>query len=393
MKKWFVNILRVWRNEFRVVRADAGVLIFLFLLPFAYPLVYSAIYNPEVARDVSVVVVDDSRTSLTREYARHLDATQEISVVGYAANMSEARQAMAEKACYAVARFPHDFSQKVGRNEVATVEVYCDMSLLLRYKSVLVAVTAVAREMGQSIQVERIANLEGSSSSQNIKSPIPFALVPIGNVSQGLATAVMPGVLVLILQQCLLLAICFLGATSRERARANGGIDSMQVAGVGAFARLIGKALCYLVLIAVPAVFVLRFVPVIFDFPLNGNVLDLVVFFVPYFLAVIFFSIIMQRIVPDRESTFLVFVFSSVAFVFLSGVSWPRYAMSAFWQLVGDCIPSTWAINGFVEMNTAGATLLQQSEPYIALWILAIVYFVIAFMLEKINRHHNCRKW
>jgi ABC-2 type transport system permease protein len=125
----------------------------------------------------------------------------------------------------------------------------------------------------------------------------------------------------------------------------------------------------------------------IFDFPLNGKMLDLVAFFVPYFLAVIFFSMVVQRAVPDRESTFVVFVFTSVAFVFLSGVSWPRYAMKELWQLVGDCIPSTWGINGVVGMNTAGATLQEQSEPYIALWVLAMVYFGIALVLEKRKPH------
>ena len=73
MKKIWKDIFVVWRNELIVIKQDLGVLIFLFLLPFAYPLVYSLIYNPEVVRDVAVVVVDDSRTDLTRRYVRHLD--------------------------------------------------------------------------------------------------------------------------------------------------------------------------------------------------------------------------------------------------------------------------------------------------------------------------------
>lgn len=371
MRQWILDIFRVWKNEFRIVRADIGVLIFLFLLPFTYPLVYSAIYNPELARDVPVVVVDDCRTSLTREYARNLDATQWIEVTGYAANMQEARQAMAEKACYGIVRFNHDFSKKAGRSETATVEVYCDMSLLLRYKSMLLAVTTVANEMNKSKSV-----------------PIPFSLIPIGNVSQGLASAIMPGVLVLILQQCLILAICFLGATSRERAKVNGGIDILQISGANAFTRLLGKALCYFTLIIVPAIFVLHFVPTIFNFPMNGNILDIAAFMVPYLLAVIFFAMVIQHIVPDRESTFLVFVFTSIAFVFLSGISWPRYAMSEFWQLVGNCIPSTWAINGFTQLNSTGASLSHQHTPYLALWCQSIIYLTLALFLErKINRN------
>lgn len=393
MKRIFVDIFKVWRNEFRVVRNDLGVLIFLFLLPFNYPLVYSAIYNPEMARDVPVVVVDDSRTALSREYVRHLDATQDLKVAGYASNMGEARRAMAEKDCFAVIHFPSDFSERVGRGETAVVETYCDMSLLLRYRSVLIATTAVASEMGAKVQVERLAQLSGSSvASGTGKMPIPFKLEPVGNVSQGLASALMPGVLVLILQQCVILAICFLGATSRERARTFGGRDPQSVYGVGASALLIGKALCYFVLMIVPAVFVLHFVPIIFTFPMNGNVWEITLFFVPYFFAVIFFGMAVQQFVPDRESTFLVFVFTSIAFIFLSGVSWPRYAMSGFWQLVGDCIPSTWGVTGFVGMNTAGATLSQQRTPYIMLCLLAAVYFLVSYIIIRHSRRIKKQK-
>ena len=110
---------------------------------------------------------------------------------------------------------------------------------------------------------------------------------------------------------------------------------------------------------------------------MNGDVVDIAIFMLPYLLAVIFFGMLIQRFIPDRESTFLVFVFTSIVFIFLSGISWPRYAMSEFWQLVGDCIPSTWGVTGFVGINTVGATLEQQSTPYIMLCFLAFVYFLI----------------
>ena len=387
MKQMWKDIYRVWRNELIVVKQDLGVLIFLFLLPFAYPLVYSAIYNPEVARDVPVVVVDDCRSDLTRRYARHLDASQEVRVIGYAANMQEARRAMAEKACYGVVHFPKEFSGKVGRDEVAAVELYCDMSLLLRYKSMLMAATEVANDMGATIQAKRIAELMNEEYTGSSGKPIPFKLVPIGNVSQGLASAIMPGVLMLILQQCVILAICFLGATSRERARAAGGKDALEIENVGVLSMLLGKSICYLMLMIVPTIFVVHFVPIIFDFPMNGNVVDITIFMLPYLIAVIFFGMLIQRFVPDRESTFLVFVFTSIVFIFLSGISWPRYAMSDFWQLVGGCIPSTWGVTGLVGMNTVGATLNQQSTPYIMLWILSGIYFLISYLLLKTKKH------
>ncbi|MDE7396925.1 MAG: ABC transporter permease, partial [Muribaculum sp.] len=68
--KAFVN---AFISEMRLVVRDQGVLVFLVLLPLFYPLVYSIIYNPELVRDVTVVVVAHARTARSRPLARMLE--------------------------------------------------------------------------------------------------------------------------------------------------------------------------------------------------------------------------------------------------------------------------------------------------------------------------------
>ena len=59
---------------------DGGIILFFLFLPLAYPVIYSLIYNPEVVRDVKTVVVDHDRSSLSREFVRNMDATQQTWV-------------------------------------------------------------------------------------------------------------------------------------------------------------------------------------------------------------------------------------------------------------------------------------------------------------------------
>ena len=61
--------------------------------------------------------------------------------------------------------------------------------------------------------------------------------------------------------------------------------------------------------------------------------------------------------VREREMAFMVVVFTSVVFLFLSGLTWPRYAMSPFWYWVGNCIPAVWGVEGFIRINSNGADL------------------------------------
>ena len=66
------DIYYIWRREYRAVFHDLGIVLFFFALPFAYPIVYAAVYNPEVVREVPMVVVDNARTPLSRELAREM---------------------------------------------------------------------------------------------------------------------------------------------------------------------------------------------------------------------------------------------------------------------------------------------------------------------------------
>ena len=60
------HICYIWRREMQQVVKDEGILIFFFVVPIAYPLLYSWIYNNETVHEVPVCVVDMSNTGLSR---------------------------------------------------------------------------------------------------------------------------------------------------------------------------------------------------------------------------------------------------------------------------------------------------------------------------------------
>ena len=138
IKRWLSDTCYVWAREMRTVVKDEGVLIFFVLVPLVYPLLYSWIYNNETVRDVPVVVVDNCHSKMSRELARKIDASPDVEVKGYAADMQEAQMAMARQDAFGIIYIPSDFDRKLLRREQATVSVYCDMSLLLAYKAIYI---------------------------------------------------------------------------------------------------------------------------------------------------------------------------------------------------------------------------------------------------------------
>ena len=55
---WLDDTAYVWRQELKHVLRDEGVMLFCVVVPLAYPLLYSWVYNNEVVHEVPVVVVD-----------------------------------------------------------------------------------------------------------------------------------------------------------------------------------------------------------------------------------------------------------------------------------------------------------------------------------------------
>ncbi|MBR5170832.1 MAG: ABC transporter permease [Muribaculaceae bacterium] len=384
---WFIQVLKVCGRELLLVFRDEGVIIFFLVLNAVYPVLYALIYNPEVVRNERVVVIDENRSALSRDFIRRMDATQEVAIAGYAANMQEAQEAMHRKECYGILHIPRDFAQCANRGEQAHVSLYCDMSVMMRYKAMFTALSNVTQAMGNeqmAAVVEPVVNMSGSIVNNR--------QVPVGNPTMGIASAVLLFILPLVLQQSMILGIAMLHGGSIERRRRNGGHDPMAVeASPGA--TIVGKMMCHQIIFVIPVIYVLHYVPLMFGFPQYGNFLHIICLAVPFVIAVSFMGQTLSAVVNERESVFLLFVFSSVVFVFLTGVSWPRYLMSRLWWLVGDCVPATWMVNGYVLMQTNGATLYQVQHQYWMLWLQVPVMFILAYLVERYVNRRRYRSW
>ncbi len=382
--QWFRNLYRVWRREFYLVFSDVGVMIFFFGLPTLYPIVYTLIYNPEIVTELPVAVVDNSRTVESRDFTRKADATQAIKIAGYASDLGEARRWMAEHRVYAIMEIPSDFSRCLGTGEQAVIPMYYDMSLLLRYRSLLSATTDLQIATGAEIRAEKVADagLIGETAINMVGgTPANQQAIMLGDPTSGFASFIIPGILVLILQQSMVLGVVMLAGGSSERRRRNGGIDPLAVqASPGA--TVIGKTLCYVLLYLPLALYALHIVPMMFSLPHIGEVWDYLLFILPMLIASAMFGMTLSVFVTGREASMPVIVFTSVLFLFLSGLTWPRFAMNGFWKLIGDAVPAVWGVEGFIRLNSNGSTLAEQAHPYRMMWLLAAIYFVTAYALQ-----------
>lgn len=198
---------------------------------------------------------------------------------------------------------------------------------------------------------------------------------PSFNPTAGFAAFLIPAVLVLIIQQTLLLGIGLAAGTARENNRFKDLVPINRHYN-GTLRIVLGKGLSYFLVYVLVSFYVLHIVPRLFSLNQIGQPGSLVLFVAPYLAACIFFAMTTSIAIRNRETCMLIFVFTSVPLLFISGISWPGAAIPPFWKYVSYIFPSTFGINGFVKINNMGATLSEVAFEYKALWIQAGVYFL-----------------
>ena len=385
-----VNTCFIWRKEMTQVMKDEGVLIFFILVPLIYPILYSWIYNNETVHDVPVCVVDQSHSSLSRQFIHMVDASADVRVAYYAQDLDEAKSLVSRQLVKGVYLIPSDFETNILRMEQGTVSVYCDMSLMLTYKAIFQTVQLVTMEMGKEIQTK----LGGHYTAREeviAARPLDYADVPIFNPQGGYGSFVLPAVLMLILQQTLALGIGLSAGTSRDENIGRCLIPFRDPHYRATLPIVFGKAVCYLMIYGVMGTWLVAAVPRLFHFPQLAEWTTLLALMIPYTLACIFFGMVVSCMVKYRENVMLLMVFVSVPLLFLTGVSWPQSNIPGMWQGVSWLFPSTFGARAFVRLNSMGASLGDVLTELRILWIHVGCYFLITlcvyrFQIYRISR-------
>lgn len=378
---YIIDVAKVWMHEYKQIFKDEGTLLFVILVPLLYPVLYSWIYNNEVVKEVPVAVVDCSHSAMAREFVRHCDASSDVKVAYRCNSLEEAKDLVGHQKVYGVIYMPEDFGTRLGRMEQAHVSVYCNMGLMLTYKAIFQTCTAVAADLNSRIQIE-LSGAYTAREGELTASPITVRDVPMFNNTGGYGNFILPGVLVLVLQQVLLLGIGMAYGTSYEK-HGFVRLKPMLERNFGLSRIMVGRTLGFLVLFVMLSAWVLLAIPRIFNFVHIMPRGEFLLFTIPYLLACIFFAITFSFIVRQRENVMLLVVFTSVPFLFMSGVSWPKSNIPEIWQWTGYLFPSTFGIQGFIKLNTMGCLFSDIWPEIKALWMQVIVYGALATLVTR----------
>ncbi|MBQ3655705.1 MAG: ABC transporter permease [Bacteroidales bacterium] len=374
-----MNITKIWYDELRTVFHDVGIILFVIILPLAYPLLYAYVYTPEVQRDTPVVVVDDSKSTLSREFIRKVDATPDVKIVGNCLNMNEAYAMIEQQKAYAVIHIDRDFETALNKGRQTVVGLYCNMMSMVYYKCAASACSNVSIAMNRRIKVNNYMRPKTDREAEIMATPIDYQHTPLYNTQSGYAAFMIPPILMMIFQQSLFLGIGMSMGRSREQ---NGGFviplnryyrNSVEI--------VLGKMLFYLMLYIIHGLYAFVVVTKLFDLPQLGHYWDFILFFIPYITACCFLGMVLSYMIFRREDCMLIFVFMSLPLYFMCGLSWPGSAIPEGIKYFSYLFPSTFGLNAYMRISGMGASISDVSFEMKGIAIQTAVYFLIACLI------------
>lgn len=382
----------VFTYELKRIFTDPGVMVIFFVATLAYPFIYKTIYWKEQVENIPVAVVDLSGSPESRTFLHKWGGSPDVRLAYTCRSMGEAEKLMRDQKVHGIVYFPRDFAQQqadpFGK---ATISLYMDMSSFLYMKGIFMSCNQVMLETMRNVQINRYQAMGYDNEfAWTLVQDAPYTETALFNPVGGYGSFLIPAVLMLILHQTLLLGICMLGGTAREENNElfliPGRSRSYSVLRI-----VLGRSLAYFILYMAIGSVLLLLMPRLFNLPHIGHVGDILRMMVPYLLACIYFSMSISVFIRNRESGMVLLISTSLIFLFMAGISWPKEMMPDEWLMLSKAIPYTWGAHAFIHINTMGATLWTTRQEYIALWWLAGGYFLLTCVLLWITGYLHQR--
>ena len=354
-----------WESIFR----DKAALLLFFISGIVYSFFYPLPYSAETVRRVPVAIVDQDHSALSRQLIRYAGAHPSILVVAVSTRPEAAQELIWQGQAAGAMIIPADFSRKVLAGLQPEIEVGGNGSYPLLNKVVLNGLAEVAGTVSAGIELKRLgATTPSGAQAEASRQPLGVEALPLFNVREGYASYIVPGVVVLIMQQTFLLGIGLLfGSWSGEKSFRYAQDAASYCGALTAFALVVALNAMY-------------FFGLVFwwqDYPRGGNLAGTAMLTLLFAYSVAALGMLIGMFFRTRERSMQLLVATSLPIMFLSGLTWPASAIPAPLQVLGWLLPSTAAIQGFVATNQMGASLHEVRMELAGLLGLATVFVVL----------------
>jgi ABC-2 type transport system permease protein len=354
---------------------DRGLLILFVAAIPVYSFFYPLPYATQSVRNIPLAVVDLDASPMSRDIVSRLSAVAAIRSGGNASSIGEASGALAAGRIAGIVVVPQNFSRDAMRGTPTAVTVFGTGAYPVQDSAVLGSVGAVVQSVAGEVTGTRMAHQGAPAAAllQSARAGPAFVDQPLYNLARGYGSYVVSALGILIVQQVMLMAIAALVGTWIEGR--TGTLFAAQAVGPDT---LLGTITGFALFVFLALLYFIGFVFWFQDYPRGGNLAGAVAFAVLTALTVASLGVALGAWFADRERALQVLLATSVPFVFMCGIVFPREAIPAPINALALLIPTTPGIFGFVKLNQMDATWSEIRPEFLNMSALLLLYATLA---------------
>jgi len=371
-------------EEIKLIVSDSGTILFFVVAMFIYSFLYTLGYEKETVRELPVAMVDLDHSSTSRQFSRMADATEQLHITCKPGSLKEAEQLFFDDQVKGVILIPQNFEKDILNAKRTNATVFCDASYFMMYKQVYAGAVYASGTFGAGIEVKRLL-AQGKTVAQavELQDPLKTDVYNLYNPSGGYGSFVMPGMIIIIMQQTLMIGIGMLGGTIREKRtflKRYGSVSRKW----GNVELILGKSFAYVTVYLFTALFSMVILHHWYSFPDKGHAFEVISLLIPFLFSVSFLGLAVSMFFKQRVQSILFMVFLSPMVVFLSGISWPVSAIPKGLYWISHIFPSSVMVPAYLKLRIYGAGLESVRFEWIFILVQMIVYFLLACYSYKI---------
>jgi len=374
-----LNILPIFKKEFRQIRRDRRALGILVFLPAFMLVMVGYALNFDV-KHLSVAVFDEDRSSTSREFIEHITQSEYLDLNFVLQSRKDVDPLLETGDATIAFVIPHDFSDNLFAGKEAPVQVLIDGSNSNTGSIALGYVSLAVRDFSSKLMIQWLEK-RGRSAE------IPVRLEPQLWYNPELKSAkyLVPGLFGLILMIVTVVST----SLSIVREKELGTMEQLKTSPLWSNEIILGKTIPYLLISIVAATIIIFFGWVLFGVTIEGNILLLYVAIVVFLLGGLGQGILISSVATTQQLAFLLSVFSSLLPSFLlSGFIFPIDSMPVALQVISNIIPVKFflVIVRSIILKGVGFTAIWEQFLYLVLFAVVTIGISTVRLQRELSR-------
>ncbi len=359
--------------DLKAIISDKAIAITLFGGVLFYSILYPLPYLNEVPTAQQLVVVDLDNSSLSRTLVRHTDASPKLELIGKVATLSDAKHAIESGKAHGVLVIPEGFRRDLYLGRQVTLSIGGDANYFLVYSAVVEGLVSVGIDTQKQVQFAGLLK-QGSQPEQAKQSlnSVKLNSLAVFNPNLGYMGYVVPGVLLLVLHQTLLIGAGILGAGQWQTKGDWLRVNPLMI--------ILARLTAFAVLYSMFSAYYLGYCYYFYDLRAMASLAQLGLFMLPYILSTAAAGIAMSCLFSRRDLPTQVVLLISMPLLFLTGFIWPLSLIPEPLIWLSQLVPAIPGIMAMLKLNQMGAEWSCVFQTWLQLWALFAGYILLAYV-------------